>query len=138
WTAVYYVILKYVKSRGSSWLYWAAAIAAIGFLNKYNIVFLVLGMIPGLLLTPERRIFTRPALYIAMGIGLALILPNLVWQYQNSFPVFHHLRELADHHLIHVNRMDFLKTQFIFYTGGILVLHFAFYALLFYAPYRPY
>ena len=138
WTAVYYVILKYVKSQDSSWLYWAAAIAAIGFLNKYNIVFLVLGMIPGLLLTPERRIFTRPALYIAMGIGLALILPNLVWQYQNSFPVFHHLRELADHHLIHVNRMDFLKTQFIFYPGGILVLPFAFYALLFYAPYRPY
>jgi hypothetical protein len=53
---------------------------------------------------------------------LILVLPNLIWQYQNQFPVFHHLGELADRQLVNVNRFDFLKDQLLFFIGSIVVI----------------
>ena len=40
WTVLYFVLLKYIKTDNLKWLYIGAVVFAIGFLNKYNIVFL--------------------------------------------------------------------------------------------------
>jgi 4-amino-4-deoxy-L-arabinose transferase-like glycosyltransferase len=138
WTVLYFILLKYIKTEDSKWLYIGAAAFAIGFLNKYNIVFLLIGILPSLLITEHRKIFSKPTLYFAILIGLALILPNLVWQYNNSFPVFHHLKELAETQLVNVNRFDFLKNQLLFFTGSLIVIFSSFYALLFYQPFQKY
>ena len=113
WTTTYFILLKYIKSEKSKWLFIAAAIFAIGFLNKYNIVFLLFGIVPSLLLTKQRSVFLQPKLYVAILFGSVLILPNLLWQYNNGFPVFHHLKELAETQLVNVDRIDFLKSQLL-------------------------
>ncbi len=46
WTSLYYLIIEYLISRQSKWLFYIAIVFAFGFLNKYNIAFLVLGLIP--------------------------------------------------------------------------------------------
>lgn len=138
WTTVYFFLLKYVKTDHAKWLYWGALVFAVGFLNKYNIAFLIAGLIPALLITGARKIFLQPALYVAAAISLAIVLPNLIWQYNNGFPVFHHLQELADTQLSKVKRTDFLKTQLLFFIGAFFVIISAFYALLFYQPFKPY
>jgi hypothetical protein len=69
---------------------------------------------------------------------MLFILPNLVWQYNNNFPVFYHLKELADTQLINVNRFDFLKNQLLFFLGSLIVIFSSFYALLFYKPFQKY
>jgi hypothetical protein len=71
-------------------------------------------------------------------VGLVLILPNLVWQYNNNFPVFHHLKQLAETQLVNVNRFDFLKNQLLFFMGSLIVILSSFYALLFYKPFQKY
>ena len=60
-----------------------------GFLNKIlNIVFAVIGLLPAFIITPERKIFLNKKLYFALWCWhLILILPNLLWQYQNNFPL---------------------------------------------------
>ena len=138
WTTFYFIVIKYFKTENTKWLYIEAAVFAIGFLNKYNIVFLLIGLLPSLLLTKHRKIFLKPSLYFAILFGLVLILPNLVWQYNNNFPVFHHLKELAETQLINVNRLDFLKNQLLFFIGSIIVIFSSFYALLFYKPFKKY
>ena len=138
WTVMYFVLLKYIKTENLKWLYIGAAVFALGFLNKYNIAFLVIGLFPSLLLTKQRDIFLKPALYYAILLGLVLISPNLIWQYNNSFPVFRHLNELAETQLVNVNRLDFLKNQLLFFMGSLLVIFSALYALLFYKPFDRY
>ncbi len=138
WTALYFVALRYFKTENTKWLFIGAVIFGVGFLNKYNIVFLLIGLIPALLLTRQRKIFAQPKLYLAAVLGLVIILPNLFWQYNNHFPVFHHLKQLEETQLVNVNRMDFLKSQLLFFIGSILVIISSLYALLLYKPFEPY
>ena len=86
----------------------------------------------------QRKIFLKSSLYFAILLGLVLILPNLAWQYNNNFPVFHHLKELAETQLVNVNRFDFLKNQLLFFIGSLIVIFSSFYALLFYKPFQEY
>ncbi len=138
WTALYFALIKYAKTENVKWLFIAAILFAFGFLNKYNIVFLLLGLIPALLITSQRKIFIRSKLYLAVILGLIIILPNLLWQYNNGFPVFYHLKELTETQLVNVNKLDFLKSQVLFFIGSTLVIVAALYALLFYKPFKPY
>lgn len=138
WTVIYFILIKYIKTDALKWLYIGAIAFAIGFLNKYNIVFLFIGVLPSLLITKRRKIFLRPGFYLAILTGLIFILPNLVWQYNNHFPVFYHLKELKQTQLVNVNRFDFLKNQLLFFIGSLLVIFSSFYALLFYKPFQKY
>ncbi|MDQ3551063.1 MAG: glycosyltransferase family 39 protein, partial [Bacteroidota bacterium] len=104
WVTFYYLFLKYIHSGKPKWIYILAVVTAVGFLNKYNIAFLILGFLPAVLLTRHRVILLNKHLYFAVFLGLVIISPNLVWQYQNNFPVFTHLNQLASTQLVYVNR----------------------------------
>lgn len=138
WTAFYFVLVKYIQSENRKWLFAAAVVFAVGMLNKYNIAFLLLGLLPALLLTEQRKIGLQPKLYLAALLSLLLLLPNLVWQFQNHFPVVRHLTTLAETQLVHIDRLNFFKIQLLFFLGAVWVLFFAFYALVFYKPFKPY
>jgi hypothetical protein len=138
WTTLYFVLLKWVRTENVKWLFIGAVVFAIGFLNKYNIGFQLIGLVPALLLTEQRKIFAQPKFYIAAFAGLLIVLPNLLWQYNNGFPVIHHLKELSETQLEKVNTSDFIKSQFLFFIGAIAVLLASFYALLFHKPFKSY
>ena len=138
WVSFYYILLKYFKTNRYKWIYFAAIVCALGFLNKYNIVFCILGLIPAILITQQRKLFTKKNLYVAILLGFVLILPNILWQYQNGFPVVHHMTELAETQLVNVNRMDFLKTQILFYINSFFVILLGLFSLWFYKPFRIY
>jgi hypothetical protein len=138
WTTIYFILIKYINSENTKWLYIGAIVFAFGFLNKYNIGFLFIGLVPALLITQQRRIFAQPKLYAALILGLVLITPNLLWQFQNNFPVVHHLKELSETQLVHVNRLDFLKSQLFFFIDSFLVIISGLLALLFYKPFAKY
>lgn len=138
WTALYFILIKYINSENTKWLYIGAITFAFGFMNKYNIVFLVIGLLPALLLTKARIIFLQPRLYVAILIGLILISPNIIWQFNNNFPVYYHLKQLANTQLIHVERVEFLKNQLLFFIGSLIVISASFYALLCYQPFNKY
>ncbi|MEA9411561.1 glycosyltransferase family 39 protein [Flavobacterium sp. PL02] len=138
WTGFYYILIQYVTTEKPKWLYIGAIAFAFGFLNKYNILFLLIGLLPALILSKQRRIFTEKKIYIALLLGLVLILPNLLWQYNNHFPVIHHMKELAETQLVNMDRVEFLKKQFLYFIGSSLVILSALYALLFYKPFEKY
>jgi hypothetical protein len=138
WTGFYYILIQYVTTEKPKWLYIGAIAFAFGFLNKYNILFLFIGLLPALILSKQRKIFTEKKLYIALLLGLVLILPNLLWQYNNHFPVVHHMKELAETQLVNMDRVEFLKKQFLYFIGSSLVILSALYALLFYKPFEKY
>jgi len=138
WSSFYFVLIKYVQSEKSKWLYAAAVVFAVGFLNKYNFVFLLVGLFPALLLSPQRKLFAKKELYYAVIAGLLLILPNLLWQYHNKFPVWHHLDELARRQLVNIQRADFIKEQFLFFLGALFIIIAAFVSLIIDKSFKPY
>lgn len=138
WTAFYYVVIRYFKTENTKWLFIGAVVFAFGFLNKYNIVFLLIGLLPSILLTEHRKIFAKKEFYFSLIIGLLIILPNLIWQYKNNFPVIHHLKELANTQLVNVDRINFLKSQLFFFIGSLFVILSALFALIFYLPFKKF
>ena len=138
WTALYYVLIRYINSQKPQWLYAGAIVFAVGFLNKYNIAFLLIGFAPALLLTPQRKLLLSPHVVGAGLVALLLILPNLLWQYTNQFPVVYHMKELAEKQLVNVDRSAFLKAQLSFFVGSLPVIIAGIYALLVYKPFETY
>jgi len=138
WTAFYYAIIQYLLSYNSKWLYVTFVIFAFGFLNKYNFIFVLLGLLPGILLTSERKVLLNKHLYFSMLLAMLLVTPNLIWQWQNNFPVFYHLRELNDTQLINVNRADFLKEQLLFFISSLFILIAAFISFFIYPPFKKF
>ena len=100
-------------------------------------MFVIIGLAFGLLLTKQRSVFSEKSLYYAIGLSLLLFLPNIIWQITNHFPVIHHMRALKESQLINVNRIDFLFDQVKFGVIGIPTVA-AFWALIFYKPFKPY
>lgn len=138
WTCFYYAIIRYTQTEKSKWLYVAALVFAVGFLNKYNIVFLLIGTLPAILISRFRTVFSKKDLYLAMLLAFVLILPNLWWQYKNHFPVFHHLTELSKTQLVNVKRSGFLKEQVLFFFGSIFILTAAIAAFIFFKKFKQY
>lgn len=138
WTTLYYLLLQFVKTENIKWLYMGSVVFALAFLNKYNIAFLILGVVPAILITKVRKLFLQWHTLGAVWVAFVLILPNIIWQYNNHFPVFHHLEELAATQLVNVKRIDFLKTQLLFFIGGLLPIIFSFYAFIKYKPFKRY
>ena len=136
WTTFYFILIQYFKTENVKWLFIGALVFSIGFLNKYNIVFLVIGFLPAILLTRFRNVFAKKEFYVAILWALLLILPNLIWQYRNHFPVIPHLNELTDTQLVNVDRLDFLKSQLLFFAASLPVIFSGLYALLFYKPFK--
>jgi len=138
WTLLYYTLIKYVNTSNTKWLWALALVFAIGFLNKYSIVFLAAGVLPALLLTEHRKWFTQRPVYISAALSLLLISPNLYWQYQHDFLVFKHMEELTRTQLVNVNRLDFLREQVMFFFGSLFVLLAALIAFVIYLPFKKY
>lgn len=138
WTFVLFCIIRFIGSQKDKWLYLLATGFAFGFLNKYNIGFLVVGLLPALLLTEHRKLFTRRAFYLAAGLALLIILPNLVWQLLNGLPVIHHMNELSLTQLVNVKRDAFIKEQFALFLPSIVAIVFSWIGMVSYKPFRPY
>ena len=138
WTLLYYTLIRYINTNDTRWLFATALATGFGFLSKYNILFLLVGLVPAFLLTDQRSIFKKKELYIAVAITLIIVLPNLVWQYRHHFPTWHQLNELSQTQLVHVKRSDFIKEQFLFFLSSFFIIIAAFVAFFVYPRFKKY
>lgn len=132
WTMLSFGLLRWINTRDTRWWWFVGLTAGIGFLNKYTLVFWAAALLVALLLTPERKMLATRPVWQAAGIALALILPNLLWQWQYGFPVIHHMDELARYQLRNVEPLHFLLDQllmhgpgFVFWLAGLAFLLFS-------------
>jgi 4-amino-4-deoxy-L-arabinose transferase-like glycosyltransferase len=88
----------------------------IGLNAKYAMAYFVLGAAVFFWLEPAaRRALGRPHLWFALALGVLLIVPNLIWNYQHSFATFAHTADNAkwEGGLFHpLKALEFLGAQF--------------------------
>jgi 4-amino-4-deoxy-L-arabinose transferase-like glycosyltransferase len=85
WVAVAYLIIRLLKSEDPRWWLAVGAVVGLGMMTKYTMVFLVAGVIAGVLVTPARRYLRSPWLWCGVALSLTIFLPNLIWQVQHGF-----------------------------------------------------
>ncbi|WP_316825762.1 glycosyltransferase family 39 protein [Pedobacter miscanthi] len=136
WTAIFYYLLKYFDKNEARYLYAFAIFVALGFLNKYNILFLVIGLLPAIIITSNRKVFANKHLYLAVLLALLIISPNVIWQINHHFPVLTHMKILQATQLVHVKRIDFFIGQFLFFISSIFILLAGIGSLIFYKDFR--
>jgi hypothetical protein len=138
WTIIFYLLIKFLQSDKTKWLWYLSVIIAAGFYNKYNLIFLIAGLAIGFLLTYQRKIFINPSFWKALILGLILLSPNIIWQIANHFPVFQHMKVLKHNQLDNNTTIGFLRGQLMFFFGSLPLTAGALIAFFSYKSFRSY
>jgi len=88
-------LLAYVKLlQGGSWR-WGVLLGVafgLGMLAKYAMIYFVLGIAGAAMIDRDARVLLRSsALWLAAAIGIALLLPNVIWNAQHGFVTLQHV-----------------------------------------------
>ncbi len=129
WTLATWFILRWIVTARDAWLWALGAATGLGMLNKYSMAFFVLGAGVAALMTRDRAVFRRPALWGGAALVVVMVAPNIYWQYAHHFPVVTHLRDLSMYQLGNVTSAGFLLDQLLtfmpalfFWVAGLLWL----------------
>ena len=138
WTIIFYLLIRYINTDHPKWLYWLSIIVALGLYNKYNLIFILIGLLVGLLLTSQRKLLSNFTFYKALLLAFILILPNLIWQVVHGFPVIEHMKVLKLNQLDNNSSWGFLQGQVMFFFGSLPLTIAALWAFIFYKPFKSY
>ena len=115
WFLSAYLLLQAIKTEQPKFWYLLGGSIGFGFLMKYSIVFYGVSMVVALLFTPQRKWLVTKYPYLALLLAMMIASPNLFWQYEHNWPVIHHMQELAESQLVHINWGGFLLEQMQFH-----------------------
>jgi len=86
WAAALYVLILILKDdRPKLWLGFGLVLG-IGLTIKVTPLYFGLALVVGLALTPYRKYFRSPSLYLGGSIALAFLLPYGIWNAANGWP----------------------------------------------------
>jgi Dolichyl-phosphate-mannose-protein mannosyltransferase len=86
WTASAYVVMRVIQTGNHKLWLWFGLLAGIGLQNKYSMLLFGFGLFIGLLLTPERKAFRQPWIWLAFAAAMLIWLPNLWWNFRHNWP----------------------------------------------------
>ena len=138
WTVIFFALIKFFHTRNNKWLLLLGVVCALAIYNKYTTLFLLVGLFIGLFISSQRKIFVNKYFYLTMGICLALVLPNIIWQISSNFPVIHHMKALNEKQLVNNSYTGFLIAQPVFLMFGTLMVLAALWSFIFYKPFQKY
>lgn len=115
------VLFRLVQKQEPRLLLWMIPVLGLGWLNKYSIVFYGLALLAALVISPHRKLLWNRYLPVTIAGGALLILPNLLWQHQHSWPVLSHMTELRESQLGNVLIKDFLLAQVFMHLPAVPV-----------------
>ena len=96
WPLLAYLIVRIC--RGGDRRLWliAGAVAGLTIVSKYSVLFLLVALLLGLLLTSQRAILRSSWFAAGMAVAAIVALPNLLWQAHYAFPMLQ-LLEAGQH-----------------------------------------
>ncbi len=93
----------------------------LGLLTKFSIGFIAVGILVGLLVSPQRRALLTRWPWEAALLALLIGLPSVVGQVRLGFPVVGQLGDLRASQLSYVGYLDFISGQ-VLYLGPLAIL----------------
>lgn len=111
WVLTAYFLVRLIKSGNPRWWVAIGCTVGLGMLTKYSILFLVAGLVTGVLLTNLRAHLKNKWLWIGAACSLLIFLPNLWWQVNHHFVSLDFLRHIHERDIRIGRTKDFLPDQ---------------------------
>jgi len=89
WTLIAWLFVDLVQTDNEQNWIWIGVLTGITLLNKYGVLFFIVGLLAGVLLSPLRRSLARPWFWAGTAIATLIALPNFLWQMHWNFPFVH-------------------------------------------------
>ncbi len=135
----YFAILAIKRDNPRYWL-WFGVIAGVGMQEKYSIAVFGFGIVVGLLLTAQRRVFLNPWIWLGGLAAFLIFLPNLLWNWHYHWPfleLMHNIRAEGRDVVLPLPQF-FLQQTFLvdIFTAPVWLR--GLFAFLFFARFKPY
>jgi hypothetical protein len=131
WMAIALVAIMLARGANRRWWLFIGLACGLGIENKPDIVFFMIALLAGLLLSSERALLFSWWVIGAIAITILIALPNLIWQITNKWPTWQFLhnpaRPIIHHHFpgFVLQQLLFMNVTWLFAGAGILWLLFS-------------
>ncbi len=107
----YFAILAAKRDQPRNWL-WFGVLAGFGLEEKYTIALFAFGIVLGLLLTEQRRVFLNKWIWLGGLAAFLIFLPNLLWNVHYDWPFLQLMRNIkADGRDVVLGPLDYFVQQ---------------------------
>lgn len=114
WGLALFLVVRLIRTGDERLWLAVGAVVGLGLLNKHTVVFLVLGLAAGLVLSRESARFRSPWLWAGAAVALALFAPNLAWQAASGWPTLEMLESLREQRSGPAGSLEFVAFQPLF------------------------
>jgi 4-amino-4-deoxy-L-arabinose transferase-like glycosyltransferase len=91
WVLAAWVTVRLLKSGDQRWWLALGAVVGFGMMTKFTMVFLLAGIVGGIVLNRPRWLLSK-WLWCSAAVALLIFLPNLIWQVRHNFITLDFLR----------------------------------------------
>lgn len=113
WVLGFYHMTRFIKNSDKKSLWCITLLAVLGISVKYDAVFYIFGLSSLLLFSETRQALFKHQFWYNVLVALLFLLPNIIWQITNDFPVFQMFSRLYEKHLDQLSRVESLGNLFI-------------------------
>ncbi|WP_299367617.1 glycosyltransferase family 39 protein [Winogradskyella sp.] len=128
WVLGFYFLIKFINSNNKKFLILVGISLGFGLLNKYTMLVWAFGIFVGLFFYKKADLYKNKWLYISGIVAFLLFLPNIIWQFNNDFPLVRHMQRLNESQLEAISPWKFILDQlemapiFIMFLCGFIGL----------------
>jgi hypothetical protein len=124
WSAITLLVVRLLRSGNDRLWLAVGAVAGVGLLNKYNVAFLLAGLVVGLLASGRARTLLSPFALGGAAMTLAIWSPNVIWNAQHHWAALSMLRSLRRENSTFSASVLFIPAQLIIVGPVLLPLWF--------------
>lgn len=106
WVLGFYQLVRFIKYHDNKSLWYLTLFCILGFLSKYDSVFFLFGLSSLLLFKSTRTTLMKNKFWFHILVFILCILPNLIWQYLNDFPLLQMTHRLYETQLDKISRIE--------------------------------
>ena len=117
WVLIAYFVIRLLKTEDPRWWLAIGATIGVGFMTKYTMGFYLAGILGGVALTRGRRYLLSGWFWAGMALGLAICLPNVIWQIKHGLISYHFLQHIHQRDVGEGRAEGFWSQQFLICTN---------------------
>ncbi len=113
WVLIAYSSIRLLKSENPRWWLAIGAAVGMGLETKYSVMFLIAGILGGVVLSGARRYLVNGWFWAGIALALLIFLPNFLWLVRHDFISYHFLQHIHKRDVGEGRAEGFLRDQFL-------------------------
>jgi len=114
WLFCAWIAARIVNGASPKWWLVFGALAGVGLENKHSMLVFGFGLVAGLMLAGQWRLFRSKWIWIGGLMALALFLPNLLWEAHHGWPQIEVVRNAQLYKNVPISPLRFVGEQIAF------------------------